>query len=232
MKEKVGLVLLVFTIIFFSIRCSQASDYFPFQQGSRKEYRTETKQGDQRIVGLIKTSVSPRRTVDGQIVTVLKDIMSTIQPASESVVSYTFYAENDDGLRRVAVQDPDETAPRKLKREEWQFKYPLVVGTSWVNYNEITLPKDKITVPMTHTIEKMNDVVTVQAGTFQKCMKITGYYKGNVNISSLVGNAEITVEINSWYAPGIGNIKSWFHEKCTKLNWDFENLTQLKSYGK
>lgn len=232
MKNTVAFVLLVPTIILFSIRCSQASEYFPFQEGSRKEYRTETKQGDQKVVGLIKTTVMPRKTIDSQVVTVLKDIMSTIEPSGGSFVSYTFFAENDDGLRRVAVQDPDETAPRKLKRQEWQFKYPLVVGTSWVNYYEIAVSKDKDSVPMIHTIEKMNDVVTVEAGTFQKCMKIRGYFKGNANIGSHAGNAEITIEIHSWYAPGVGNIKSWFREKSSKLRWDFENLTQLKSYAK
>ena len=232
MKKKVALVLLVPTIILVSIRCSEASEYFPFQQGSSKEYRTETKQGDQRIVALIKTSVLPKRVFDGQTVAVLKDMMSTIGPSGESFVSYTFYAENDDGLKRVDIHDPDETTPRKLKREEWQFKYPLVVGTSWVNYYEIAVSKGKVTVPMTHTIEKMNDVVTVEAGTFQKCMKIGGYFKGNVNIGSHAGNPEITIEIHSWYAPGVGNIKSWFHEKSSKLHWDFKNLTQLKSYAK
>ncbi len=87
MKKTVALVLLVSTIILVSIRCSRASEYFPFQQGGRKEYRTETKQGNQRIVALIKTSVLPKRIIDGQVVTALKEIMSTIEPSGESFVS-------------------------------------------------------------------------------------------------------------------------------------------------
>jgi hypothetical protein len=227
-RKKVALALLISTIILLSIRCTQASEYFPFQQGSSKEYRTETRQGNQKIVALIKKSVLPKRSIDGQVVTVLKSVMSTIERSGESFTSYTFYAENDDGLRRVAFQSPDETTPRKLKKEEWQFKYPLTVGTSWVNYFEIPISKETVSVPILHTIEKMNDVVTVEAGTFRNCMKIRGYFKGNVTLPSHGGKAEMTIEAHNWYAPGVGNVKSWFHEKSNKLDWDFENLTQLK----
>jgi hypothetical protein len=60
----------------------------------------------------------------------------------------------------------------------------------------------------------MDDVVTVAAGTFERCMRVRKSFSGKVNLGSYGGNPEVTVERLLWYAPGVGQVKGSIVTKC------------------
>lgn len=75
-------------------------------------------------------------------------------------------------------------------------------------------------IPITSTIETLDDVVTVPAGTFQHC----------VRVRSTGENQDGALEDLNWYAPNIGLIKFVRQERNSRTHEAVEVNTQLRSY--
>jgi len=63
----------------------------------------------------------------------------------------------------------------------------------------------------------VDEVVTVPAGTFTKCIKVVGRGSTRKNIGPLMGSAKVEVEYYSWYAAGIGMVKAVMKESSNHL---------------
>ena len=63
-------------------------------------------------------------------------------------------------------------------------------------------------VMLTYRISSQNESVTVPAGRFEHCIKVTGAGSTTVPVDRATAKAPVTVEHADWYAPGVGLVKS------------------------
>ncbi|MHC1728980.1 MAG: hypothetical protein AB9866_23770 [Syntrophobacteraceae bacterium] len=209
------------SILLFFTGLGEGAEYFPLREGFTSEVRMSQNQGQSRnVVDLVLTN-GPEVDLDGLVAGSLTIAMKS----DGEMVAKFFFHENEQGLRIVAEQGSGDKSAVMKKNEEWEFKYPLAVGNSWTESEEVSLLKEKALVTMTHTIEKIDDVVTVPAGTFEKCLKIRKHFHGKANLGSYGGSPEITVEGFTWYAPGIGQIKATETLKCSRPETGGEETT-------
>ncbi len=125
-----------------------------------------------------------------------------------------YYAEQPDGVRRLEHGGPGEAAaPAPPGR--YVLKRPIEVGTKWRQRNRTYLLRKHFfsdeTVPVglefDYVIEKTDDVVTVPAGTFTRCVRLRGGGTTMYELSPLIGNVRVEVETLEWFAPGVGLVK-------------------------
>jgi len=57
-------------------------------------------------------------------------------------------------------------------------------------------------------LETLDVDVTVPAGSFQNCLKVSGFGETNVDVGNYIGRTAITVKVERWYAKDIGLVKS------------------------
>jgi len=87
-------------------------------------------------------------------------------------------------------------------------------------------------VVVQYEVAETDAAVTVPAGTYEHCLHIVG--KGtveDVDSGSGTGMIDIAVEAEEWYAPGIGLIKSRWHETpSTRMLGDGEHIMELVAF--
>lgn len=232
MKKAMLCILMIFpAILTLSIGPATGSEYFPLKEGLQWEYRVEMKQSDANISAKMLCTVQPPRKLNDQTVSVYHGVISAVETDDEILSLSLFFHESEQGLRIVAEQESGNAEP-KLD-EDWEFKFPLIAGNSWTEEDEFSLDNNKFHVAVTDTIEEMNAVVTVPAGTFEKCMKINGYFSGKVNLGSYGGSPEVTIENETWYAPGVGPVKACERMKSNKPGFESsEFCMELTSFKK
>jgi len=126
--------------------------------------------------------VTPRRTTRGDQ-----------RPAID------FLTEDSSGISVVGHQFGDEGEVKMADKPTYLIKYPIRLGTTW---DEIALdldasPNQRRVVDLKARIESTNELVTVPAGTFARCLKV----------KSVGSTDRISVQRFKWYAPGVGMIK-------------------------
>jgi hypothetical protein len=223
-------VVAILVVSVFSIQ-SEASEYYPLKEGHRLEYIMKMSQlGGDSIEGKTVSTVVAGKKINGREASVIK-ITDEIQ--GDSSTSTGFIVESDKGIELIAFQSPGDDSPKLIDKENWEFKYPLEVGKSWTSEENGIFFNAKISYLATDTIEKMGEVVTVPAGTFEKCMKIRTHFNGKIDLGPYGGNLEVTIEGQTWYAPGVGVVKWALLEKSLdpKLGGG-EISMELKSYTK
>jgi len=188
-------------------------EYFPTREGFTKEFSVVVKQGQATRVTRRKVVVAPKTNLNGVEVDTI--VITLRKPSGEPLSRKAFYLENDQGVKEIADQGPQDSNPKTLDCNEWTLKYPLAVGATWTSIEEVQPLKEKLLVPFTCVIETMDDVVTVPAGTFERCMKVKKSFSGKVNLGSYGGNPEVRVESYIWYASVIGFIKVSYLMKCS-----------------
>jgi hypothetical protein len=91
---------------------------------------------------------------------------------------------------------------------------------------------ESIPYTMTYLVESKKETVTVPAGTFENCLLVKGSGLVQKDKGAL-GVIKISVSEDSWYAPGIGLVKSVRKESGNHvLVASGEKLLQLLSYEK
>ncbi len=186
------------------------SEYFPLREGFTAEFTLTSINEQRKSVAEVVVVSGSKEKFDGLELT---PMTAALKNGGEYLKM--FHYENEEGILLVATQEPGDKAPKRNKSEEWEFKYPIAVGTTWTEFKEVDFLKEQVSVTMTSTIEKIDDVVTVPAGNFERCLKIREYFSGKVNLGSYGGEPEVTVEEFTWYAPGVGSIKHTFEVKCS-----------------
>lgn len=231
-KAMLSILLIISAIFTLSISPATGSEYFPLKEGLQWKIRYEEKQGKSQMLAYLLLTVQSQRVISGQRLNVIQGDLSGVEPKFKGFTSFIFLDENAQGIRTVAVQGPDDQEPKAMANY-WEVKFPLAVGTSWTNEEEIGAFGDKFTVPAVYSIEQMDDVVTVPAGTFENCMKIHISYSGKVNLGSYGGNPEVVMNGYAWYAPGVGQIKSWRWRTMNKPGMEpVESTLELTSFKK
>jgi len=213
--------------------CSPSGDrYFPLDEGRYWRYdmiyetmdgrfrgtyalemlATEEKEGRKRYIA---------RTIDGELI---------------------YYTVDDKGVKRIGSEKTVDRNTTYSGEERYVFHYPLVEGTEWESVTVSralikTGPPQKTEfhirarVPVSVSIESMNDIVRVPAGTFRNCIRVVLSGDSFVNAGNYVGRTIVNVKETNWYAPGVGLVKSVRHETTTKKALDKGSITlELAAY--
>jgi hypothetical protein len=203
-------VLLLLAISLAGAARGEERDYYPTREGFTKSFKGETHFNGRVIPNSTRITIMGWTNLDGNRVLPMKvDFTSGDRTASRIIYDQVL----PEGVKLVAEKGASDATPRLKRQDNWEFKTPLAVGNSWVSHNDTTYTRRRVTYPATTIIESMDEVVTVPAGTFEHCMKITSRFEGKVDLGSYDGTAELTVESVYWYAPGVGEIKTMRTEK-------------------
>jgi hypothetical protein len=188
-------------------------EYNPSREGTTRELSTVIRQGSATRERVEEFTFGPKVNLNGVEATTL--IVRRKNPGEPSRQLKAFYIENGQGVKEIARQGPGDENPKTLDYDEWTLKYPLAVGATWTCTDQIYSLKERIIVPFVCEIQTMSDIVTVPAGTFERCMEVKKSFSGEVNSGAYGGNPKVTVESHSWYAPGVGLIKGDYTVKCS-----------------
>ena len=196
---------------FFLVSCGPGdSDYFPLTPDWSWAYRvTSDISNVSKTTGHMLVMNGKPITVDGQPAT----------PRMYQDGHVFYYVSDDDGILLVADRAAwQQAAP--AQPDQWVLKYPLTVGASWPVQSQTHLlrrqlfgPTAVASVPVvapidiTYTVEALDDVVRVPAGTYRNCLRLKGRGKGVANMGERVGEVEVTIETTQWFAPGVGLVK-------------------------
>jgi hypothetical protein len=105
-----------------------------------------------------------------------------------------FFVYDDEGVSWYASQRPD-TEPVANAVPLYQIRNPARTGTKWHGPSGSTA-----------LIDSTDETVTVPAGTFKKCLKVTvsGSFESGPPVAPQFVKSYV---LYYWYAPGVGQIK-------------------------
>ncbi len=214
----INILCIPFFVLVVLLGCSKGSEsYYPLKEGMTWEYRYSSRSGgglvteQSETTKLLVTNFAPRELKGKEVTPQKMDIGGSI--------IFMFFTEDSNGIHRFAVQQSGAVEPEILPSSGYEIKYPIKVGTTW-------------DTGIKFTIESIDDVVTVSAGTFKRCVKIKGIGASKKQVET-GGVANIRIENYYWFAPGVGLIK-----KITKSTSDsryvgsLEITSQLESFKK
>ena len=188
-----------------------AESYYPLKEGMNWEYQFFFKSMLNSIGGqkMIVTNFA-HREMRGKTVTPQK-----VDVLGQS--SFVYIGEDNDGIFEFAKQLPNAFEPEINQSPQYILKNPIKVGIRWIIEYKTVLLNQNFSIPLNSTIENIDDIVTVPAGTFQNCVRVKCTGGINKNLGHFQGKARIKVLSHSWYAPGVGLIKSIIEEKSNHL---------------
>lgn len=201
-----------FILIFIFLSCSACSEkeesYFPLSNGYKWRYDVllETRDGERKQKYILnnlgeskleETSVYLRESLDGTVL---------------------YYTNTDKGIYYLGSINQKGINPVFNEDKQLVMPQALTVNTEWEQSTTTKLlkktgPPQKTVfeifaeVDLEVKIESLDDIVTVPAGRFMNCMKITMSGSSFKDAGNYVGLTLVNVEQNSWYAQGVGLIK-------------------------
>lgn len=216
---------LLYSTFFFLTACQdyRSEIYFPLANGKTMHYQTSFKAGGEFSKHRLIVTNEKAETLADQ----------TVFPQKFHNGMINYYSEDQDGIFQVARYT--ETSDLIENQEKFYLiKKPISEGSQWqqtnrayflektvreINAGQASLSGDLVINPliMQYVIDRINETVTVPAGTIEHCIRIKG--KGETKgLGSEIGAVQIHVEQTEWYGPGIGLIKLIRTEK-TNLEW-------------
>jgi hypothetical protein len=221
MKRKHSTLALSVVILAFTASCQQkAEDYYPLKEGQVRTYRAKAK-GPQGVVSgeLTITNMAPRK-LNGTLVTPQRI-------DGEGKGGFSFIAVDKTGLYEIGSQSPEDMEPKLLQSPSYTIKLPIQVGGQWQGTDEVGSDGgflQAIPVTVKCTIEKLDDLVTVPAGTF-KALKVTCRGSGRKEMQ-WQGMCDGITENHLWYASGVGVVKSFNSQEIRRSSVVLYNLQE------
>ncbi|MCK4529863.1 MAG: hypothetical protein KAU44_01695 [Candidatus Marinimicrobia bacterium] len=193
-------------------------DYFPLKKNYKWNYDVII--GEDRTVENFETRKLGKKKVIPQKVTI------------GNVVYFDYLLDTKKGLVLYATQLSTDPEPVILDTLVYLYKKPFKAGTTWKSDITSTLLMESVSVPLTYEIQKAKETITVQAGTFEKCLKVIG--KGWIEKDKgLLGTIKLEVVHTNWFAPDVGFIKSHLHTSGNHmLINDNDTYTQMTKFSK
>jgi hypothetical protein len=169
---------------------ASAEDYYPLKPGMTWEYSVVSSKAGTRKITIRNL---PTREINGKQMTPREWKMG-------STVKYYLMARDDLGIYRYGELKSEKGEPEVTAPKVYSLKEPVDRGTTW----DIVTQMGDRQVKVNLTVEKIDDVVQVPAGTFKDCVKIKHEGKAQPG-KDRPGFAILAYE---WYAPGTGLVKS------------------------
>jgi len=184
----------ILSVIPFSGCCAAAESYYPLKEGMTWQY--------QSAVGTLLVKNLAPRELAGKTV--------TPQQVGEDLM---FIVDDDTGIYDLAKQSSADSKPQMLTAPYYQYvQKPVTLGTNWEDKSQTMMFPKTVSVPRRCTIDMVDDVVTVPAGTFKNCIRVRCAGSALVPVESR-GVVEVSVETYNWYAPGVGRVRWTTREK-------------------
>jgi len=155
-----------------------AQDFFPLSQGWEWVYSVTAYDPAGKEVSKERLTIKNLASVE------LEGKKVYPQEYRRKSVNTFYYAQESKGIAAIAVKQGAEGKPNNFEHPLYMFITPLAKGT------EVTSGELKL------VIDDLKDTVTVPAGTFNNCVKITTI------------NTKNNEEITAWFAEGVGRLKS------------------------
>jgi hypothetical protein len=195
-------------VLAYGCRPSNES-YYPLQERLRWDYVLSGSEHS--------TKDRPGRSIHGQPTSFIN--LPRRQLAGHDVIpqmtdfgghqSFLFVAADDKGVYTVARQAEEDSEPEILETRSYVLHYPLLAGIAWErSVDTSTLRGHQVTIAGRSTIESAGDTVTVPAGTYRNCVKITTVASAMTRVPEFFGTVKIEVEASEWLAPGVGIVKA------------------------
>jgi hypothetical protein len=169
---------------------ASAEDYYPLKPGMTWEYGVASSQAGTRKITIKNL---PAREINGKKVT-------PREWKTGGTVRYYLVAQDDLGIYRYGELKSEKGEPEVTLPKVYYLKEPVDLGTTW----DIVTKMGDRQVKVNLTVEKINDVVQVPAGTFKDCVKIQ--HEGEAQPRK--DQAGFAIMAYEWYAPGAGLVKS------------------------
>lgn len=195
-----------------------AQSYFPLDVGHRWQYALRYEGEDAPPDEVLNINVDRVVSLANRQVAVRRDALG---------VDY-YIADDETGLYRIAKKIDTDDAPTLDAAPRYVLKKPFVVGTEWSAETLPYLIKRKSEFPrelrythkatMSYRIEATNETVTVPAGTFQRCLKVTGTALLRLYTDPVNGFNDVPLISIEWYCQGVGLVK---FERSEKLRSGF-----------
>lgn len=181
--------------------------YFPLDEDAAWHYRVierTTRATTEREFS--QTALGARRFGDERV---------PARRTSDGTVYY--YRLDEDGVKRVAKRLVVELEPQPDFPERLVLPSDAEPGAQWQNtthpYVLERLVSDGVdmkrtySVPMNYTVEAVDETVTVPAGTFEGCIRVTGEADLQMYVDGPSGLSTIPLRMEEWYAPGVGLVR-------------------------
>lgn len=205
----VGLVLL----FAMSACADKPPSYFPLETGYSWHYQLQltTMAGTEKQKYYV--SSLPAQIIDGKTTYIHRSLTGT----------QILFRQTDAGVSRVGFVVADGASLKTVVDEYLVLPNNPQVGAEWDSValtQTLTSGKPQgmqvmAKVPVKNQIESIDDVVKVPAGNFQYCIRL--HTSGFAFNSSLhfIGRTLVEIDQTSWYAPGVGLVKSVLIETTT-----------------
>lgn len=201
--------LLVLFYILFVFGCSKNdASYFPLNEGYKWRYNVslETRDGIEKQKYILNNLGN--RELEGKLVYLRQSLDGTI----------LYYSESKAGIHYLGSINDKRLVPEFKEDKQFVMPFPAVVGTKWeqptiTRLLKKTGPPQKTVfeifadVLLETKIESLSETVSVAAGKFENCMKITMTGSSFKDAGNYIGLTLINVEQTSWYAKGVGMVK-------------------------
>jgi hypothetical protein len=189
----VAAVAMVLGMIPFLAYAAGDGSYYPLKQGMTWKYGSS-------LGTMLVENLAPQQLAGKTV---------TPQRVGRDLV---FVVDDDTGIYDFAKQSPTDVEPQLLSPPYYQYlQKPIAVGTNWEEKSETQMFQKKVSLMRRCTIDMVDDVVTVPAGTFKNCVRVTCTGSALVPVENR-GAAEVTMETYSWYAPGVGRVR-WLNKE-------------------
>jgi hypothetical protein len=188
MLIRIIMVFLLLTTLSCGPNEKTAKDFFPLKQGSRLEYEGVTLNESGNVKARFKqilTVLAPREMDNQRVIPIRYENVSLLIQGT----SIGFFGRDTKGIYCYKYQTDKDETPQALPISKNGDKFyfiinPLRKGTKITGKN------------ITITIDSTNETVTVPAGTYNNCVKVTRKLVKSGLVSTL------------WFCQGIGVVKA------------------------
>jgi len=216
--KKFTMILVVLLLMSYGGMLLAGDDYFPLKKNYKWNYDVII--GEDKTVENFETRKLGKKKVVPQKITM------------GDVVYFDYLLDTKKGLVLYATQSSTDPEPVILDTLVYLYKKPFKAGTTWKSDITSILLMESVSVPLTYEIQKAKETITVQAGTFEKCLKVIG--KGWIEKDKgLLGTIKLEIVHTNWFAPDVGFIKSHLHTSGNHmLIKDNDTYTQMTKFSK
>jgi hypothetical protein len=209
MKNQLALFVLVGCLIAVTQGCAEKVESkafgisLPTKAGAVWEYKIIWSNKAPRYNMRAVLTNLPQRQVKGLTVTPQTLVIQGGKPGTR--IRSFLRAEDESGLFGFKEEKLRRTG---FSESFYGIKNPIRVGTTWESNTTGLWLDESIGRPekIVQTIESVNEIVTVPAGTFQQCIKVSA----SVVIRAVGMDIKAGIESEIWFAPSIGIVKATY----------------------
>ena len=207
--------LSVITVALALAGCTQSlpvgDSYFPLRVGAIWEYDVASD------INNILTHETYTLRVDRIVDTDGGEVFVRRTEVPGSIGVEYWICQEKDRITRIAQRiDADEQA-RLDRNPRVVLKLPVAVGANWMVPTDpfVIAPKLEMgmgttkmpKVLMSYSVEAVGETVTVPAGTFKNCARVTGNGNMNLYLDGVQGFRDIPIVNREWYCQGVGLVR-------------------------